>query len=98
VVEKRVHPRISIDMPVVCEGEPTITGMAKDLSMGGLFIEAETVPAFGSKLNIVCRLPGAAADSKLPAVVRWSKPGGFGVQFGPLGARETHVIAGLLRY
>lgn len=98
MVEKRVHPRISIDLPVVCEGAESFSGVAKDLSMGGMFVEAATVPAFGAKLNIVCRLPGASADSKLPAIVRWSKPGGFGVQFGLLGARETHLIAGLLKY
>jgi hypothetical protein len=34
---------------------------------------------------------------KLPAVVRWNKPGGFGVQFGLLGAKETHSLAQLLK-
>lgn len=97
-MEKRVHPRISIDLAVVCEGEQSFPGVAKDLSMGGMFIATDTLPAFGSKLNIVCRLPGATADSKLPAIVRWAKPDGFGVQFGLLGARETHLIAGLLKY
>ena len=99
MVEKRVHPRISVSLDIVCNGkDASFPGVAKDLSLGGMFIEATTVPDFGTNLNIVCRLPGATRDSNLPAIVRWAKPGGFGVQFGPLGARETHVIAGLLKY
>jgi hypothetical protein len=30
-------------------------------------------------------------------VVRWSKPGGFGVQFGLLGAQVTHVIVSMIQ-
>jgi hypothetical protein len=37
------------------------------------------------------------ADSRLSGVVRWAKPGGFGVQFGPMGARETHAMTRLMR-
>jgi hypothetical protein len=42
-------------------------------------------------------LPGAKKDLRLPAVVRWVKPGGFGVQFGLLGAFETHVLSELMK-
>jgi hypothetical protein len=41
-------------------------------------------------------LPGDTQDVELPGVVRWSNEGGFGVQFGLLGARETHSIARIL--
>ncbi len=34
----------------------------------------------------------ASAALKLPGVVRWVRDGGMGVQFGLLGALETHVI------
>lgn len=67
------------------------------MSLGGMFIEADVVPAFGAKIEIQCMLPGISHEVKLPAVVRWAKPGGFGVQFGLLGARETHAITGMLR-
>jgi len=43
-------------------------------------------------LVIVARLPNTKTDLRLPGVVRWAKPNGFGVQFGSLGARETHAI------
>lgn len=97
--EKRVHPRASVDIALTCElkDRPALSGVAKDLSVGGMFIEsAETLP-FGTQITIVMRIPGMDADSRLPAVVRWAKPGGFGVQFGLLGARETHALTRLMR-
>lgn len=95
--EKRVHPRLEIDLDVVCDikGGDSFTGLAKDVSLGGMFIESTEVPAFGTQLTITADL--GAGNAKLPGVVRWVKPGGFGVQFGLLGARETHAIAQLLK-
>ncbi len=97
--EKRVHARVSVDISVTCElpDRPAISGVAKDLSLGGMFIECGDALPFGTKLTIVGRIPGMPADSRLPAVVRWSKPGGIGVQFAPMGARETHAITRLMR-
>ena len=86
-------------MSVSCEseGQPAVEGLGRDLSVGGMFIESGATLAFNTKLTIVCRIPGMDADSRLPAIVRWAKPGGFGVQFGMLGARETHAITRLMR-
>jgi hypothetical protein len=39
----------------------------------------------------------AAREVRLPALVRWSEPQGFGVQFGLLGAYATHVIVELVK-
>lgn len=97
--DKRVHPRVPIDVDVVCElpDGRALPGVAKDISVGGMFVECgETIP-FGGEVSIVGKLPGAAAQLRLPGVVRWAKPGGFGVQFGLLGARETHAIARLFQ-
>jgi type IV pilus assembly protein PilZ len=85
---------------VTCElaGQASIAGNAKDVSLGGMFIEASgPSPAFGTPVTIVCELPGLGREARLPAVVRWTKAGGFGVQFGLLGARETHAITKLPR-
>jgi len=100
VEEKRVHPRVRIEFDVTCEiaDGPGLQGVAKDISLGGVFIaSAQTPPPFGTKLTVVARLPGASSESRLPGVVRWNKPDGFGVQFGLLGARDTHSIANLLK-
>ena len=69
----------------------------KDVSVGGMYLEASVSPVFGTELTIVGPLPGAKKDLRLPAVVRWVKPGGFGVQFGLLGAVETHVLSELMK-
>jgi type IV pilus assembly protein PilZ len=97
VYEKREHPRTPFDAAITCEvGGQSFNALAKDISLGGMYIEAAPVPAFGAKMQVICRLPGMSEDSSLPAVVRWVKPGGFGIQFGLLGARETHAITSLL--
>ncbi len=98
--EKRVHPRSPLQVAVTCEvdGGESLTGYVKDISLGGMFIDTdEPSPPFGTKLTVVCELPGLDRDARLPAVVRWTKPGGFGVQFGLLGARETHATTKLHR-
>lgn len=97
--DKRVHPRVNVDSQVSCERRDgaAFTGMAKDISIGGMFIESGEILPFGTELTIVARLPGTKADMRLPGIVRWAKPSGFGVQFGSLGARETHAISQLLK-
>jgi Tfp pilus assembly protein PilZ len=84
---------------VTCEvsGGVTFSGTSKDISVGGMFIESTEQPNFGTQVSIVMRLPNTKADARLPGVVRWLKPDGFGVQFGLLGARETHAISELLK-
>ena len=99
--DKRVHPRVTVDLTVSCEpsNAPAFAGLARDASIAGMFIEttAGGNMVFGGELTIVVRLPGAKTDSRIPAVVRWVKPGGFGVQFGLLGARDTHALTELMR-
>ena len=97
--DKRSHPRVPIDATFSCEpkGGSPFQAKGKDVSVGGMYLEASQSPAFGTELTIVGRLPGAKNDLRLPAVVRWVKPGGFGVQFGLLGAFETHVLSELMK-
>jgi type IV pilus assembly protein PilZ len=99
VADKRVHPRVPISADVTCEDKAggVVHGRSKDISIGGMFIESEAQVSFGTELIIVLRLPNTKQDSRLPGTVRWQGPGGFGVQFGLLGARETHAISELLK-
>jgi len=99
VEDKRVHPRVNLDAEVSCERRDSapFQGMAKDISIGGMFIESTEVLPFGTEITIVGKLPGTKAAVRLPGIVRWAKPTGFGVQFGSLGARETHAISQLLK-
>ena len=97
--DKRVHARVPISVTVTCEARDgaSFQGEAKDISLGGMYVESESPPAFGTELTVVGELPGVKGELRLPGVVRWSKAGGFWVQFGLLGARDTHAIARLMR-
>lgn len=97
--DKRSHPRVPLAVNITCEvtGGATVSGLSKDISVGGMFIESGAQLSFGTEVTIVLRLPNTKADARLPGIVRWLKPGGFGVQFGLLGARETHAISELLK-
>lgn len=97
--EKRLHARVPLDVTLTCEvkGGAAFEVWGKDISVGGMYLEASEQPLFGTEVTMVGRLPGAKKDVRLPGVVRWTKPGGFGVQFGLLGALETHVISELMK-
>jgi type IV pilus assembly protein PilZ len=99
VIEKRLHARVPVGAPLTCHRPDgrSFAGNAKDISIGGMFLETPQPVEFGDELRIEILLPRAKQPFALPAVVRWVKPGGFGVQFGLLGARETHAISELLR-
>lgn len=96
MTEHRKHPRAPISIPVIfeVEGGPRVEAWCADLSLGGMFIETGHPASYGAPLRIYARLPGCNAI--IDAVVRWSKPTGMGVQFGPMGARETHGLTELL--
>jgi PilZ domain-containing protein len=98
VTEQRKHHRIPIDLAVICrppDGEG-FEAMVKDISLGGVFVETERQLPFGSLLTLVLR-GVVPRELRLPGVVRWSEPRGFGVQFGLLGAYATHAIVNLVQ-
>lgn len=97
--EKRAHRRIAVDVAVACERRdgPPVPGTARDISVGGTFVESTEVLPFGTAVVIVVGLPNTKTYLRLPGVVRWAKPNGFGVQFALLGARETHAIVSGLK-
>lgn len=71
-------------------------GTSRDLSLGGMFVETSTPAPFGSEIVVHVKLPGQAQPFALPGVVRWVGGDGMGVQFGLIGARETHAITELV--
>jgi uncharacterized protein (TIGR02266 family) len=99
VVELRRYQRATVDIAVefAAKGSPLrSSGRAKDLSIGGLYVETTTPLPFGSEVVVHVVLPGQKAPMALPAVVRWSRATqGMGLQFGLIGARETHAITEL---
>jgi type IV pilus assembly protein PilZ len=99
VVELRRYQRAPVDIAVefAAKGSSTrSSGRAKDLSIGGMYLQTTSPLPFGSEVVVHLVLPGQKAPMALPAVVRWSRPTeGMGLQFGLIGARETHAITEL---
>ena len=92
--EKRAYSRSVVRIAVTCttEGGAIVSGVTQDISVGGVYIEASEIPAFGTRVTLelqALELKGL----KIPGIVRWTKLAGFGVQFQLLGARETHGLA-----
>ncbi|HVH41644.1 MAG TPA: PilZ domain-containing protein [Labilithrix sp.] len=101
MIEKRRYARAPIDLPVafaVKGGASSGRGNGKDISIGGMFVETGAPAPFGAEVVVRVRLPTAARGEQefaLPGVVRWVRADGMGVQFGLLGALETHAITEL---
>lgn len=97
--DKRQHPRQPIERDVAFQvGDgPRTAARCRDVSLGGAFIETASPLPYGAAVRVHLRLPGLRDEVIIDAIVRWSKPAGMGVQFGSMGARETHALTLLLR-
>ena len=95
--EKRAHRRVVYRTEITCTPEDgeAFVAVSHDVSLGGMFVESEHNPAFGTKMTISLTLPGQSQAFNLACTVRWNKPDGFGVQFGRLGAKETYALTRL---
>ncbi len=99
-MDLRRHHRVPFAEPVVFSRknhDEQVQGQATDISLGGMFIETAQPAPFGSEIVVRVRVTGQPSAFALPAIVRWVRAGGMGVQFGLLGARETHTITELVR-
>ncbi len=95
--ERRKHVRKSVTIPVALLLPERLEVTCRDLSLGGVFVEAERTLAYGSKLTVLLRLPGLNEESSVEGTVRWGQGNGMGIQFGPMGARETAALLSLLK-
>jgi type IV pilus assembly protein PilZ len=96
----RRAPRVALGSAVEYTREGSherLAGRARDISLGGMFIETPAPLAFGAALFVHLRVQGVAHVLTIPAIVRWRQPGGMGVQFGLVGARDTYVLTQLAR-
>lgn len=102
-VEKRVHPRISVKIPIkyrLIEDQKELetvferkkkeqTTRTMDVSLGGLYIVAEQLLNIGSILRLDISLPGSASLISAFAEVVWSNETGGGLHF--LAMKEDDV-------
>ena len=96
MVEQRQHQRAPINLVVrVVHDGQQFTAAGRDMSIGGVFVATEAKLPFGARVTLHIEAQGSVLA--LPAVCRWSSPEGIGMQFGLIGARETHAITELCR-
>jgi hypothetical protein len=72
-------------------------GVARDICLGGMFIETEFPAPFNAEVVVHIRLDETGSEIVLPGIVRWTDAEGMGVQFQLLGVRETFAITEIVR-
>lgn len=100
MVEQRRSHRSPLDATVNVTrkgSDEAASGEAKDVSVGGMFVETMTPFPFNTEVIVHVRLPGYKDELAMPATVRWTRDDGMGLQFGLLGARETHALTEIVR-
>lgn len=100
VIEQRRHARAPIAASLVffVKGETAErNGTGRDISVGGMSVETTNPAPFGAEVVVHSQLPGSTEVLTMPAIVRWVRDGRMGLQFGLLGAKETHVITEIKR-
>jgi Tfp pilus assembly protein PilZ len=98
--DKRSHPRVPIKLVVdltATDDKTKRLAMAKDVSLGGMFVEVSKPLPLGKSVVVGISTSGGPAPILLPGTVRWNHPTGIGIEFGPLGAREKSLILGIYR-
>src|SRR5262245_8227655 len=98
VAENRKHPRTQITSPIAFQiGDgPLIEAESRDISLGGMFITTTEAAAYGATIKVYINLPDMKHEAVIDSIVRWNTAEGMGVQFGRMGARETHGLTLLL--
>lgn len=64
-----------------------------DVSIGGMFLQCERVPAYGEAVTVIVRLRESDDWHLIPATVRWFSGTGFGVAFEGLDQRQSLDLA-----
>jgi len=92
----RKSPRVPLDLLVQLESDGVVSpALAINVGMGGMFIEGPPL-TYGQFVDVIAKLPGLDEPVRIPAVVRWTKDRGIGLQFLQLGAQVTHALSQLV--
>ncbi|MGH7293722.1 MAG: PilZ domain-containing protein [Polyangiaceae bacterium] len=74
------------------DGADRATGWIVKLSVVGVEVESLQPPPAASEVRVWTELVDGEGELSVSGRVQWATASRFGVLFGPLGARETHVI------
>lgn len=78
----RAHPRFHVNHAVVFTGRVDGHGVVSNLSLGGCHIQSACVVRSDTYLTVLLTLPDIVQPLKINvAVVRWTRPGAFGLEF-----------------
>ena len=75
-----------------------VPGRVMDLSMGGMHLEAERVPAYGEKITVIVQLGESEDWHLIPSTVRWFSRHGFGVAFEGLDESQARSLETFLHH
>jgi hypothetical protein len=91
--DKRSHERFAIELEVVLvhDGQEHAC-TTRDLGMGGMFATSTARIPFGADLEVRLTIPALKGATTIPATVRWHGPGGMGVQWKSLRARQVWAL------
>ena len=98
--EQRRHIRsmVAVDLIYAELGAPqSFAGTGTDLSVGGIFITTRAQLEAGTPIVLRMRPLLSHDELALQGTARWSNNIGFGVQFDPLGAKDTYILTEYLR-
>ena len=96
VQERRRRHRVLIRRAVdVAWDQRQATGWARDISLGGMYVQSQQQPRCGSDVRVTVRFRHGAAVS-IPARVCRSDESGFAVEFGAIGQLEADTIRRVL--
>ena len=110
MVDKRVHPRISLKIPVkyhliedqekvmtVREGPGNgTTKQTMDMSLDGLYLVADSIPEVGSVLRLEISLPDRSSVIAAYAEVVWSNGAGGGLHFEVIQEEDLETLKNYL--
>jgi hypothetical protein len=98
VVERRSVERFELLLHVdfmTLDSSATMQGTARNISLGGMFLETTTPCAYGTTILLRITATEGLEPLLAKATVRWTARTGMGVQFGPLGAKAVAAITDL---
>ena len=64
----------------------------RNLSFGGVFIDSPITFSRDTRLKLRLALPGEVQPLELGGIVRWTRPGSFGVCFSGLRFRDVCAL------
>ena len=86
---QRYDVQLSVEVSI---GDQKHVSTTRNLSLGGAFMDTDVKPPFNARVTLKFSIPNQREPIQVGGVVRWSDPGGFGVQFDGLRARDVWAL------